>query len=238
MLFFFVHILNIRIVKLTSFFKGAIMNTRKALIIFGIATSLVSGVAMADYPKNYGYLVDTDGNIVKNHYGECWHTGYWKPDMAVAECDFVKTAEAETVPATEPVSAPATASPQKISISAEALFDFDKSTLKPAGKASLDDLVRNLDTAKYTEIEIVGNADRIGSDEYNQRLSERRADSVKAYLVSKDVPANLINAKGVGETQPVTKPGECAGPKSPAIIRCLQPDRRVDVTVSAAPSQQ
>ena len=77
----------------------------------------------------------------------------------------------------------------------------------------------------------IGHTDRIGSATYNQKLSLRRADSVKAYLVSKGVPANRIFTDGKGKTQPVTKPGECRGPKTRKVIACLQPDRRVEIEV-------
>ena len=77
----------------------------------------------------------------------------------------------------------------------------------------------------------VGHADRFGSDSYNQSLSERRAAAVKAYLLGKGIDANRIKTEGRGETQPVTKPGECAGAKSAKVIACLQPDRRVNIEV-------
>jgi OOP family OmpA-OmpF porin len=122
--------------------------------------------------------------------------------------------------------------PQSIKFSADALFAFDKAVLKPEGKAMLDDLARQLAGAKYEVILVTGHADRFGSNEYNQKLSERRANAVKDYLVSRDVPANSINADGKGETQPVTQSGDCTGAKSAEVIACLQPDRRVHVEVT------
>ena len=77
----------------------------------------------------------------------------------------------------------------------------------------------------------VGHADRIGSAAYNQKLSEKRAASVKDYLVKKGIPANRVYTEGKGSKQPVTKPGECKGPKSAKVIACLQPDRRVDIEI-------
>ncbi|BBP05978.1 membrane protein [Sulfuriferula plumbiphila] len=219
------------------------MTATKKLIIASIAAALLPSMAMAENSTNYGYLVDSNGKVVKNNYGECWHTGYWTPAMATSECDPKLVKKEETPepvmaapaaqPAPQPQPAPAAVMPQKVTLSADALFDFDKSTLKPAGKTTLDDLVRDLNAAKYDEIQVTGHTDRIGSDAYNLKLSERRADSVKDYLVSKGIPANLINAKGVGKANPVTKPGECAGRKSPKVIACLQPDRRVEVEVTA-----
>ncbi|HUW28222.1 MAG TPA: OmpA family protein [Sulfuriferula sp.] len=216
------------------------MNSTKKLIIAGIAAALLPTMAMAAYPTNYGYLVDSSGKVVKDNYGECWRTGYWTPAMANEECDpnLVKkpepVAEAPApAPEATPAPAPVAAMPQTVNLSADALFDFNKSTLKPAGKTTLNDLVRDLNATKYDEIQVTGHTDRIGSKAYNQKLSEQRADSVKDYLVSQGVPADKISAKGVGETQPVTKPGECVGRKSPKLIACLQPDRRVEVVVTA-----
>jgi OOP family OmpA-OmpF porin len=116
-----------------------------------------------------------------------------------------------------------------MSFSADALFAFDKAELKPEGKVMLDDLVLQLGAANYDLIQATGHADRIGSTDYNQRLSERRALAVKDYLVSRNVLASRIEADGKGETQPMTKATDCTGPTSARIIACLQPDRRVDV---------
>jgi OOP family OmpA-OmpF porin len=122
--------------------------------------------------------------------------------------------------------------PQSINFSADALFAFDKSILKPEGRSLLDDFTGQLSGAQYDAIFVTGHTDRFGSNDYNQKLSERRANAVKDYLVSKDVPANRINANGKGEMQPVTLPGDCKGAKSVKVIACLQPDRRVHAEVT------
>ena len=140
-------------------------------------------------------------------------------------------AVAAAQPAPMPQPVPAAPLQQKIAFSADALFAFDKSELKPEGKAMLDDLVRQLNGATYGVISATGHTDRFGSDAYNQKLSERRADTVKKYLVSHDILASRINAEGMGESQPVTKSGDCVGAKSAKVVACLQPDRRVDVEI-------
>jgi OOP family OmpA-OmpF porin len=117
----------------------------------------------------------------------------------------------------------------KITIAADALFDFDKATLRPEGRAKLDEVAAKSKEIKLEVIIAVGHTDRIGSDAYNQKLSERRAAAVKTYLVSKGIDANRVYTEGKGEKNPVTKPGQCAGPKSKKVIECLQPDRRVDI---------
>ncbi len=124
--------------------------------------------------------------------------------------------------------------PQKISFSGDALFAFDKSVLKPEGRVLLDGLVTQLSGATYDNIQATGHTDRFGSNAYNQKLSERRANAVKDYLASKDVMASRIDAQGKGETQPVTKAGDCQGAKSVKVVACLQPDRRVDIEMTGA----
>ena len=124
--------------------------------------------------------------------------------------------------------------PTKITLSADSLFDFDSAVIKPSGRADLDKLAANLRGLDFDVINVTGHTDRIGSQAYNQALSTRRAQAVSAYLVtSADIPARKISTKGVNGSDPVTKPGDCVGKKAtPALITCLQPDRRVDIEVT------
>ena len=119
--------------------------------------------------------------------------------------------------------------------SADSLFDFDKSTVKPAGKQALDKFAVDLRGANFDVITVTGHTDRIGSHAYNMKLSTRRAEAVKTYLVeSAGVPAGKIEARGVDGANPVTQPGECKGKKATKkLIACLGPDRRVEVEVVA-----
>lgn len=219
--------------------------TQFALVAIAAATMLPA-TSMAQDARNQGYLVDASGNIViSSTAGLCWHTSDWTPARAVEQCDPTikpvavlsaptpKAAVVAAAPAPEaPQPAPVALPPQKMSFSADALYAFDKSDLKPEGKAMLDDLVRQLNGTAYDVILVTGHADRLGSATYNQKLSERRATGVKDYLVSKHVAATRIEATGHGETQPVTKAGDCKGPQSAKVIACLQPDRRVDVEMT------
>ena len=142
-------------------------------------------------------------------------------------------------PPPPPVVRPAPA-PKKITFSADALFDFDQATVKPEGRRQLDKLAADLMGAKFDVIEIAmvtvtGHTDRVGSAAYNMRLSMRRAEAVKAYLAKLGIPAVKIVAIGKGETDPVTKSGECKGDKATKdLIACMQPDRRVEIEVSVA----
>jgi OOP family OmpA-OmpF porin len=137
-------------------------------------------------------------------------------------------------PAPPPPPPPAAPVPQRVSFSADSLFDFDKSVVKPTGRLDLDKLAADLRGVNYDVISVIGNTDRIGAQAYNQKLSTRRAEAVSAYLVDAGgIPANKISAKGVGSADPVTKPGDCVGTKAtPVLITCLQPDRRVDIEVA------
>jgi OOP family OmpA-OmpF porin len=124
--------------------------------------------------------------------------------------------------------------PTKVVFSADSLFDFDKETLKPEGKDALEKFSADLKGADVGVITVTGHTDRIGLHAYNMKLSMRRAESVKTYLVkSTAISADKIEAKGVDGADPITKPGECKGEKiTKELVACLQPDRRVEVEVS------
>jgi len=219
--------------------------TRIILAAFA-ATALIPVSALAADSKNQGYLVDSNGNIVTSSTtGLCWHDSDWTPARAVEGCDptdkpvaaapkAVVIAAAPAAPMAKPAAA--APMPQNTRFSADPLFAFDKSVLKPAGRTMLDDLVRQVEGVSYDVILVTGHADRIGSSAYNQKLSLHRANAVKEYLASKGIPAARIEATGKGETQPVTQAGDCKGAKSAKVIACLQPDRRVDVEMKGTRS--
>ena len=152
------------------------------------------------------------------------------PPLPVAP---LRMAEAPPPP---PVAKPAPPPPapapppqvQKISLDSKALFDFDKAVLKPEGKAAIDNqVVGKLAQVQKLEVVLVtGHTDRLGSEAYNQKLSERRADAVRDYLVSKGVDKAKIETLGLGEKQPVV---QCDQKNRQELIACLQPNRRVEV---------
>jgi OOP family OmpA-OmpF porin len=211
------------------------------LMATAIALSAAAPQVSAQNTDSSAYVKDTSGEIVKSGFNLCWHTGYWTPAKAICACD-PDIAQACTAPAPKAAvvppplaSAPApravTPVRHKVTLKADTLFDFDKSVLRPEGRHEIDDLVEKLKMIDIDSIIDIGHADRFGSDAYNRKLSLRRAESVKAYLVSKGVPANRIFTDGKGEAQPLTKPGECKGPATKKVIACLQPDRRVEIEV-------
>jgi len=188
------------------------------------------------------YVIDSRKAVATSGAGLCWRTGFWSPAAAqtafagnfpvgcVCDKDLVP-AEMCKSPYSEGSAVTTTATADKIKLSADALFDFDSANLRPAGRAALDELAAKAKALNLEVILAVGHTDRIGSDSYNKRLSERRAMSVKNYLVSKGVDAKRIYTEGKGESQPVTGT-KCNGiTERKALIECLQPDRRVEVEV-------
>ncbi|HEX7951529.1 MAG TPA: OmpA family protein [Burkholderiales bacterium] len=131
-------------------------------------------------------------------------------------------------------AAPAPVTPKSVSVSfeAEPLFSFDKFAIRADQREKLDEFITSLYGTRYDSIQVVGHADRIGTEAYNQKLSERRAESVKAYLGSKGIEVHKIQTEGRGESDPVTGDA-CNKARGKNLISCLQPDRRVDVSVSA-----
>lgn len=134
-----------------------------------------------------------------------------------------------------PVPAPvAVVLPRRVQFSADSLFAFDNAVVGADGKAALDGFAKDLQGTRYSTISVEGNTDRLGSQAYNQKLSQARADAVKGYLVTHaGIDNQKIASIGRGESNPVTKPDECKGQHAnAALIACLQPNRRVDVEVT------
>lgn len=203
-----------------------------------LALSVVSGAARAQSnPADTGYLTDQRGTVARSDYGLCWRTGTGPAPVSTIECDpnFVSAPIAGLPEPAPQAVAVALATPKPVSarvtLDADALFDFNKAVLRPAGQVALDDFLGKMQGIDPEVILAVGHADRFGSEDYNQRLSEHRVAAVKTYLLGKGIEPNRIHTEGKGETQPVTKAGECDGAKSAKVIACLQPDRRVDIEV-------
>jgi adhesin transport system outer membrane protein len=133
-----------------------------------------------------------------------------------------RTTPAPAAAPSTPAALPAAPAPERVTFSSDALFDFDSATLKPEGRAGLDDLVTRIRAIELDVVIAVGHTDGIGSAAYNQRLSERRAEAVKAHLVSNGIPADRIRTEGRGLTEPVA---------SNATPEGRAQNRRVEVTV-------
>ncbi len=189
------------------------MNKNLKLVL--VAATVAGFAASAHTPTNA--LVNSSGAVVKNSFGQCVEV---VNNAAQAECG---------AQVTQPQA------PQKVidvpfAIPASALFDTAKAVLRPQGKAHLNQLATKIKEAKQlgqiktiTGVKVVGHTDSRGSTAYNQRLSERRAASVRNYLVQMGIPANMISAYGEGEMNPVA---------SNATREGRQQNRRVNITVS------
>ncbi|WP_031256513.1 outer membrane protein OmpA [Curvibacter lanceolatus] len=184
-----------------------------AMLFASAALATAAGAQTVDNWKN-----GTGELVWKNGTNElCWRDANWTPATAVAGCDgaiapkaapapapAAAPAAAPTAPAAAaPAAAPAAVAATKVTYAADAFFDFDKSVLKPEGKAKLDDLVGKVKDINLEVIIAVGHTDSVGSVAYNQKLSVRRAEAVKAYLVSKGIEKNRVYTEGKGKSQPV-----------------------------------
>nr|WP_315190365.1 OmpA family protein [uncultured Albidiferax sp.] len=183
-----------------------------AMLFASAALVTAAGAQTVDNWKN-----GTNELVWKNGTNElCWRDNFWTPATAAPGCDgaIVPAAPAAAAPMAAPAAAPAAAAPapavvaapmvaEKVTYAADAFFDFNKSVLKPEGKAKLDDLVSKVKGINLEVIIAVGHTDSVGSDAYNQKLSVRRSEAVKAYLVSSGIEKNRVYTEGKGEKQPV-----------------------------------
>ncbi|MDR3410540.1 MAG: OmpA family protein [Formivibrio sp.] len=207
------------------------------------AIAAISTAAQADVGKTAAYAEGvTATSVWKNSFGDCWRTGTWTKDQAVVEgCDgYVKPVTAPApvaampapAPAPAPAAAPVKKAPEVFTLKSDVLFDFDKASLKPAGKEALDQLYKESIEAKkanYASLTVKGYTDRLGSAKYNEKLSTARAKTVAEYLESKGVDASTVSVVGLGKSSPVTG-DTCAKVKPRAkLIPCLAPDRRVEI---------
>lgn len=197
-----------------------------SLIATAVFSSVVTTAAVAqEVDKDNGsYTVNPFGLTWVNPFGHCWHTGSFNKDEAVKGCgdDALLPQEAPApapapaappppppppppAPAPQPAPAPAPAAPtaEKVTFAADAFFGFDSANLKDGGRSDLDNLASQLQGVALEVIIAVGHTDSVGPEAYNQRLSVRRAESVKAHLVGQGIEANRIYTEGKGESQPV-----------------------------------
>ena len=168
--------------------------TLKVLLASVITVSATAAIASDNWENSSGLnWKNGDGTL-------CWRDSNWTPATAAKGCDGALTG-----------GAAAGVSQSKITLQADTLYDFDKATLKPEGKATLDKIAKDLSTIKLEVIIAVGNTDSVGTDAYNMALGQRRAQSVKAYLVSKGVDGSRIYTESKGKSNPVVSNATAEG---------------------------
>jgi len=194
---------------------AAVMSSAAGLAVAQVSTP--SKPVAADGGNKIDNVQNGTGELVwKNGTNElCWRDATWTPATAAAGCDGalvpppppapapVVQAPPPPPPAPAPTPAPQPPAATKVTYAADAFFDFDKAVLKPEGRAKLDDLVGKVKDINLEVIIAVGHTDSVGGDSYNQKLSVKRAEAVKAYLVSKGIEKNRVYTEGKGEKQPV-----------------------------------
>ncbi len=194
------------------------------------------------YPPGEGYVISGSRTAVVNNERECVHAGSWTAARAAEPCDAVPHASTPApvvaaAPEPQPAPAPETPAPaprviEKVTLSTDVLFAFNQAELLPGGKDKLDQLAQDAQGADVDRVVLAGYADRIGAEQYNRDLSERRAQAVADYLASKGVDKSRIQVEGHGEDNSITG-DQCTkmGPERASnkkLVACLQPDRRVE----------
>ena len=171
--------------------------TLKLLLASVITVSATAAMASDNWQNGDGALnwKNGDGTL-------CWRDNSWTPATAAKGCDGALHAAAP---------AAAGVSQSKITLQADTLYDFNKSDLKPEGKATLDKIAADLEKIKLEVIIAVGNTDSVGTDAYNMALGQRRAQSVKSYLTSKGVDGSRIYTESKGKSNPVASNATAEG---------------------------
>lgn len=229
------------------------LTTAALLTLASLPTLAQSKDIVVDPKGEVPYAIDQRNVVVKSGSDLCWRTGYWTPGAAgeakagevpvACECDKDVVGANKCAPAAAPVAAPAAAAPViaaapapkkcdfSMTLHTDHTFAFNKAVLGPIAKKNLDDMISTklAACAEVKSVIITGHTDRLGSQSYNQKLSEKRAEAVQSYLIAKGIKADLIDTMGAGKTQPVQSCDDKLGRKK--LIECLAPNRRVTLDV-------
>lgn len=215
---------------------------KKSIKLSALLASLLLSAAAVAAP-NQGYAVDgQEVKVIKNGFGECWRlpTTYDQARDGLVECGdrAPAVAVAPVAPAPAPV-APKYVT-KNVSLSAEGLFEFNSAKIIE-GNQQLNDLANSLKSDRMLKaVTVTGHTDYLGSEKYNQNLSEKRANAVKDYFVAAGVASDKVTAIGKGESE-AKLTAECTAKKFKKradLIACLAGDRRFDVTVETAKQEE
>lgn len=217
------------------------LTKQRTLLAVACALTLGSLQAAAQQATEHGLVRDSSGQPVKSGFGLCVHSGFgpapsWTagchPAMAVAPVAYVEKTIPAPAPAPAAVAAPAVY--ETVSFDANVMFDSNKSDLRPAGRDSLDSFVAKIRGLEAQSVMAIGYADRMGSAEANQILSQERVDTVKAYLVSQGISGERVDTSARGERSPTTWVAECNDANNAKNVSCMQPDRHVFIEISGS----
>ena len=229
------------------------MKTIIKYIAIALFPMISVGNAYAQNQNMGAYVTDTSGRVVKSASGLCWRTSSWTPQTAIKECDPELFVVKEELPPRkqeiiiEPYVKPEppkkveevteTILIQKIPVTLvlKTFFNFDKFDLNEQNRNRLRDVAEKIQEFDVDVIYLRGHADRIGTDQYNQRLSQKRANIVRNELINLGVDPAKIQVEALGESEPVV---ECAGKTNARVISCLAPNRRVEVEVMGIINRQ
>ena len=229
------------------------LTTAALLMLASLPTLAQSKDIVVDPKGEVPYAIDQRNVVVKSGSDLCWRTGYWTPGAAgeakagevpvACECDKDVVGANKCAPVAAPAAAPAAAAPVvaaapapkkcdfSMTLHTDHTFAFNKAVLGPIAKKNLDDMISTklAACAEVKSVIITGHTDRLGSQSYNQKLSEKRAEAVQSYLIAKGIKADLIDTMGAGKTQPVQSCDDKLGRKK--LIECLAPNRRVTLDI-------
>lgn len=199
----------------------------RARIMFVVIATLVLGTVMTGAgvaaELSPGYVYDGNGVVLRDGSGQCITTEKWTRENAIAEC------HPEIVAARE--GGPQQVVMRRISLEADTFFEFDSATLTAEGKRRLDEIIGAMrGRVQDVQLSVTGYTDRIGSEQYNQQLSEDRAAAVRNYFAANGVPPDLIQVAGKGASDPVVS---CEGMRGQELVECLAPNRRTEIEFSA-----
>ncbi|TAL79847.1 MAG: OmpA family protein [Burkholderiaceae bacterium] len=167
----------------------------KIAVALAIAAFSASGAVYAQ--TTIDNWQNSDGHVWKNGTNElCWRDSFWTPATGIPGCDGVPVAQQQESKVVAPTST-------KVVLNADTFFDFDKSTIKPEGRRVLDQVAQQASSINLETLIATGYTDSIGTVAYNLKLSQRRANAVKAYLVKKGIDPNHIYVEGKGKADPV-----------------------------------
>jgi OmpA-OmpF porin, OOP family len=216
-----------------------------------LALGVLSATAQAQGQNEHALVTSADGAPLMSGFGLCVRNGFGPAPAWTAGChdyklvQYVVPAQAKAVPpeqaeapAAMPASSPAAvvvAAPlvwETVTFDANILFDSDKSTLRPLGRDKLEYFAKQIHGLESQNIVAIGYADRMGTSDSNQLLSQQRVDAVKSYLVGTGIATDRVQTRARGETQPTTVAGECKDAKNTKNVACMQPDRHVFIEVS------